>query len=277
MICDKVTIINDDCATFFETCADQTFDVVVTSPPYNIGLKYNQYQDDIPRADYLHWLSGIGQQIKRVLKPNGSFFLNVGSKPTDPWVAFDVAQAMRHHFQLQNQIHWVKAIAITDDLAPGHYKPISGKRFLNDCHEFVFHFTESGSVPLDRMAIGVPYQYKRNIGRYNDHDKRDRGNTWFVPYPTKANNQKRKHPATFPVALAEMCIKLHGITPDMHVLDPFFGAGNTGIACQNLNVACTGVELDPDYYSLAVDLLQAHGDRMAQRDSAKTLFEECAI
>ena len=82
----------------------------------------------------------------------GSLFLNVGAKPTDPWTAIDIAQATRPHLQLQNTIHWIKSIAIekslagtnsklADDLAVGHYKPINSRRFLHDCHEFVFHFT----------------------------------------------------------------------------------------------------------------------------------------
>jgi hypothetical protein len=75
--------------------------------------------------------------------PEGSLFLNVGAKPTDPWTALDVAQAVRPHLRLQNIIHWVKSIAIersaagsaaglTRDLAVGHYKPINSDRFLND-------------------------------------------------------------------------------------------------------------------------------------------------
>ena len=101
----------------------------------------------------------------RVLRPDGSLFLNVGAKPTDPWTALDVAQAVRSHLRLQNIIHWIKSIAIdrasagaaaglTRDLAVGHYKPINSDRFLNDCHEFIFHFTPQGSTALDRLRSG---------------------------------------------------------------------------------------------------------------------------
>ena len=49
----------------------------------------------------------------------------------------------------------------------GHFKPINSPRFLNDCHEYVFHFTKSGRVELNRLALGVPYQDKSNIGRWS--------------------------------------------------------------------------------------------------------------
>ena len=93
----------------------------------------------------------------------------------------------------------------------GHFKPINSPRFLNDCHEYVFHFTKSGRVELNRLALGVPYQDKSNIARWRHtqgDDLRCRGNTWFVPYETIQRREKeRPHPATFPVQLAEWCIK----------------------------------------------------------------------
>ena len=101
--------------------------------------------------------------VARTLTADGSLFLNVGSKPTRPWSALDVAQAVRPHLHLQNTIHWVKSIVVERDaagtaaglkrdLAVGHYKPINSRRFLNDCHEFVFHFTPAGRTALDRRS-----------------------------------------------------------------------------------------------------------------------------
>ena len=75
--------------------------------------------------------------------------------------------------------------------------------------------------------MGVPYQDKSNIGRWKHakQDKRDRGNTWFIPYETIQMKKERPHPATFPTKLPEMCIKLHGIKEKMVVMDPFLGIG----------------------------------------------------
>jgi hypothetical protein len=69
----------------------------------------------------------------------------------------------------------------------GHYKPITSRRFVHDCHEFIFHLTKRGDVLLDRLALGVPYADKSNIARWGHTAGRDlhcRGNTWFIPYRT---------------------------------------------------------------------------------------------
>ena len=71
----------------------------------------------MPRPEYLEWTSTWVQRRRGSLSPDGSLFLNVGSKPTDPWLAMDVAQAARRHLQLQNTIHWIKSIAIEKALA----------------------------------------------------------------------------------------------------------------------------------------------------------------
>ena len=138
----------------------------------------------------------------------------------------------------------------------GHFKPINSKRFLNDCHEYIFHFTKSGRVELDRLALGVPYQDKSNISRWSHTggtDLRCRGNTWFIPYETIQSREKeRPHPATFPVQLVEWCIKLHG-APRVHsMLDPFLGIGNSAVAAQRCAVKrFIGFEIDEDYLAEA--------------------------
>ena len=109
----------------------ESIDLIVTSPPYNIGINYSQYNDRIPRESYLEWIKQWGVLIKRVLKPDGSLFLNIGSKPSDPWVPFDVAAQLRETFVLQNVIHWIKSIYIANtsysekiSVNVGHFKPI---------------------------------------------------------------------------------------------------------------------------------------------------------
>ncbi len=106
-----------------------------------------------------------------------------------------------------------RAPALDRDLAVGHYKPINSARFVNDCHEFVFHFTPDGRTPLDRRAIGVRYQDESNIARWQTGgtNRRCRGNTWFIPYETiQSRDKDRPHPATFPPRLADYCLRLHG-------------------------------------------------------------------
>lgn len=240
--------------------------MIVTSPPYNLGIRYNRYRDTLSQGDYLEWTHAWVAAAARVLRPDGSLFLNVGAKPSDPWTALDVAQAVRSHLRLQNVIHWIKSIAIERelagagarlerDLAVGHYKPINSDRYLNDCHEFIFHFSSQGATRLDRLSLGVPYQDQSNIGRWRAaaDGVRCRGNTWFIPYETiQRRDRDRPHPATFPTRLPEQCLKLHGLGRIEVAMDPFVGLGSTAVACARLGVSFIGSDIDETYLSEAV-------------------------
>ena len=248
-----------------------TVSAIVTSPPYNLGIRYRSYDDSLPRSRYLSWTGKWIEAAARALEPAGSLFLNVGSKPTDPWTALDVAQAARPYLALQNTIHWIKSIAIDRDaagaganlpadLAVGHYKPINSDRFVNDCHEFIFHFTPSGRTPIDRRAVGVPYQDASNIGRWRTggSNRRCRGNTWFIPYETiQSRDRERPHPATFPPRVPEYCLRLHGMSRLATVMDPFLGLGSSAVAAAELGVDFIGVEIDRHYLAEAVDRAKA--------------------
>jgi site-specific DNA-methyltransferase (adenine-specific) len=256
-----------DCITGLkENVGDKSADVVVTSPPYNIGTGYSSYKDELPREKYLTWIEEVGIAVKQSLTDDGSFFLNIGNKLKDPWIAWDVAHVLRKYFVLQNVIHWVKSIAISKDevgnypniagdIAVGHFKPIMSNRFLNDCHEYIFHFTKYGDVHLDKLAVGVSYQDKTNIERWkatNKEDRRDRGNMWFIPYQTiQSRSKQRPHPATFPIKLPEMCIRLHGNAK--LVVDPFVGIGSAAVAAMRLGISFVGFEIDKEYLDAAID------------------------
>jgi site-specific DNA-methyltransferase (adenine-specific) len=252
----RQTVILADCLAELRAMPSESVDVVVTSPPYNIGVAYRSYRDKRPRGSYLDWLTEIGHQIGRVLKWDGSFFLNVGSTSTDPWVAFDVALAFRDIFTLQNTILWAKSVSIGTDTI-GHFKPIISRRFLNNNHESIFHFTKTGEVEIDRLSVGVPFKDKSNIARWgHDADRRCAGNVWFIPYQTvRSKAQKFDHPAGFPVALPARCIKLHGVK-GATVLDPFAGTGTTLVAAESLGCNGTGIEIDRDYAEKAVERLR---------------------
>jgi site-specific DNA-methyltransferase (adenine-specific) len=284
----KFDLRKQDCIAGMSRLADESVDLVVTSPPYNLGISYGKYSDRQDRRSYLDWCGKWSIQIRRVLKSNGSFFLNIGAAPSNPMLPHEIVMTLREFFVLQNTIHWIKSIAIdaaeekthardphlnplsappSRDPNPdaerrvrvkgglktyGHFKPINSPRFLNDCHEYVFHFTKSGRVELNRLALGVPYQDKSNIARWSHtrgNDLRCRGNTWFVPYETIQSREKeRPHPATFPVQLAEWCIKLHEASRVDTMLDPFLGIGNSAVAAQRCGVErFLGFEIDDAY------------------------------
>src|SRR5688572_1549118 len=237
-----------------------TVDLVITSPPYNLGIAYSHYSDRQDRSSYLEWCHQWANQIRRLLKPAGSLFLNLGAAPSNPLLPHELLLRLGCLFVLQNTIHWIKAISIEDEAGEiasrGHFKPISSPRYLNDCHEYIFHLTPEGRTPIDRLALGVPYADKSNIARWSHtagKDRRCRGNTWFIPYQTIQRRAKdRPHPATFPVELAENCIRLHGRHDSLIMLDPFLGIGNSAVAAKRCGVkSFVGFEIDEQYLAEA--------------------------
>ncbi len=269
------TIYTMDCIRGIrELVEGESIDVVVTSPPYNIGIDYLSYRDNKSESEYLDWIAAAAAELKRVLKPGGSFFLNVGGKPSEPLWPLKIAARCAEVFTLQNTIHWIKSIAIAksdmggyphvlQDLTAGHFKPVHSEAYLNGCHEYIFHFTADGSVTLDKLAVGVEYQDKTNQGRWKSAGPlRDRGNTWFIPYETI--HESRPHPSTFPVKLPEMCLKLHGLSRARVCLDPFMGIGTTALACVRLGVGYLGFEIDPGYVSIANERIAEEMERQSK-------------
>jgi len=262
----RVRLFLGDCVDVLPALEPHSLGAVVTSPPYNLGIRYRSYRDDLPRTEYLNWTDRWIRALADTLRPEASFFLNVGAKPTDPWIPLEVAQVARRYFRLQNTIHWVKSIAIDrdavgvaagfdKDLAVGHYKPINSDRFVNDCHEYIFHFSPAGRTRLDRRAVGVPYQDKSNVKRWAaaGHDLRCRGNTWFIPYETiQSRDRDRPHPASFPPKVPEQCFRLHGLERTGTVIDPFLGLGSSAIAAVKLGLDFIGIEMDDGYLREAV-------------------------
>lgn len=253
------TIFCGDCLEVMKELPDQSIDLVVTSPVYNIGCNYNTYDDNLSSEDYLQWMNNIFAQLHRLLKFDGALFLNVGGTCKEPCRAMEVCFEARKYFVLQNNIIWAKAITVgVADQSFGHFKPVNSDRFLNNIHENIFHFTKSGTNTIDRLAVGCHYQDESNISRWKHEDKqgpvnkRCRGNIWYIPYKTvKSKTEKFNHPAGFPEELVENCLKLQGIKNDMVVLDPFLGAGTTLVVCNKYNVKGMGVELDASYSNLA--------------------------
>jgi site-specific DNA-methyltransferase (adenine-specific) len=264
-------LICADCLSVLPTLEAGSVDLVVTSPPYNLGLNYRRYNDGRAEHDYLEWIFAVARELRRVMKPDGSFFLNLSGSPSSPWLPFELIVRLRPLFVLQNHITWIKSIAMPKD-AMGHYKPVGGKRFLHHNHEHIFHLTLSGKVKLDRLAIGVPFKDKSNIARRGHaRDLRCRGNTWFIPYDTVQSRAKKfHHPSTFPVTLPRWCIRLHGQANPL-VLDPFMGTGTTLVAAQLEGARAIGIDVDPAYVAVAQSrLIEAGHEQLALSGLAKS-------
>lgn len=317
----KTNVIHlQDCVAGLLELPEKSVDIVTTSPPYNLGIEYSTYQDHKPRQEYLNWLDQVFKAVKHCLKDDGHFWLNMGYSNVDPWVGMDVAQVARGNFALQNNFVWVKSISI-DDVTTGHFKPINSERFANPTWEHLFHFTKTGNVVCDKLAVGVPYMWDCNIdntgrikGRlvkkygfanvkdYNKNadDKtreelesefaekiknvkpranlRCRGNNWFVPYDTIANREKHRgsHPATFPVALIENCIKFSGVKSGV-LVDPFMGSGTSAIAALRQGLHYIGYDIDASYRQFALDRISDEtgaAESDTEQNSAEPLSSE---
>src|SRR5438105_2538387 len=141
----KFDIIHTDCIVGMTRLPAASVDVVVTSPPYNLGIKYGKYDDNQMRDDYLAWSARWTAQVQRVLKDDGSFFLNVGAAPSNPLLPHQLVLELTKQFVLQNTFHWIKSITVetrkSEQISVGHFKPISSYRYVTDCHEYIFHLT----------------------------------------------------------------------------------------------------------------------------------------
>lgn len=146
-------LIVDDCINWMSNQKRDLIDCIITSPPYNLSVKYGGYNDSIPRDSYLKWMDDVARACKNILKDDGQIYLNVGYSNSDPFVSMDVAQVFRNHFVLQNNFTWVKHIMV-NDTGYGQYKPILSDRYVSATTESVFHFTKKGDVKIDRIAIG---------------------------------------------------------------------------------------------------------------------------
>ena len=272
----SMNLLRGDCLKVLPKLAEQSFDLIVTSPPYNLGISYKSFKDTAPREEFLAWCKKWAAEVKRVMADDASFFLNVGAAPANPLLPHQLILALtdgeKPLFVLQNTFHWIKSITIEtradEQISAGHFKPINSQRYVNDCHEYVFHLTKTGNVTLDRRAAGVPYVHKSNIARWGHTggaDLRCRGNNWFIPYETiNSRDKDRPHPATFPVALVEQCVRIHGKGASTRLLDPFLGIGTSAVAAANQKIEqFTGIELDEFYLATAQQRLSEALDPFA--------------
>jgi site-specific DNA-methyltransferase (adenine-specific) len=278
----RIDLNHRDCLKGMSAMKAASIDLVVTSPPYNLGIKYDTYKDKADRSEFITWCLNWATAVKRVMSDDASFFLNVGASPKNPLLPHQLLLALTEAtaespplFTLQNTFHWIKSISVKtkqgETISAGHFKPINSPRYVNDCHEYVFHLTKTGDIPLERKAAGVPYVYKSNIRRWGHtggEDKRCRGNTWFIPYDTiQSRAKERPHPATFPVGLVEQCIRIHGKGEKTRLLDPFNGIGTSAIAAHRMGIASyIGFDIDEGYLSTARERLET------ERQQAQELF-----
>jgi len=227
-------IHHGDCLDELRKMPDASVDLTITSPPYKQidGFSYPM-------------ICGVFIELYRVQKMDTLFFLNFGHLAEDKMRPFKVCElALNAGYKLNETITWVK----------NHYKPIQGKRRLNNLTEFIFMLYKGNKMPLlNRLAIGVPYADKSNAKRFSGGlDLKCGGNVWYIDYETINSSDEKLHHDRFPEELPEKCIKVCGYDVKT-VLDPFCGSGTSGVAAVKQGKDFIGIDINAETCNIAMD------------------------
>ena len=182
---------NEDCEIVLRKLSLKSIDLIITSPPYNLNVKYNNYKDK--REDYIKWLSKILNLCCKVLKDNGHLFINLSSSKDEPFTAYKVVEKI--DWVLQNHIIWAKAVEI-DNQVRGYTTPHQSNRYLINGWEHLFHFTKEGNTKIDVEWSSVPFNkdynnYERQVKR-TGKNWRKTTNCWHFTYKSKATKEITK-------------------------------------------------------------------------------------
>lgn len=237
-----------DCLEVMKKIPDKSIDCIVTSPPYWKGFEYEAYFNSYKQ--YLDWCKIWLKESKRVLKKNGTFFLDVINDSEITIRAFELMEIATREimFKLHDTIIWYRY----------NQQPANTNRQLTNQCEYVFmlrHSSAGVDLHKDVLLSQKPQLFKtKNVG-----------NVWELPFNSGKRNEStqfgRKETKSkwghsgFPVDLPEACILLSTNEGD-NVLDMFMGSGTTGVACKKLNRNFIGIELDEKYFQIAKERIE---------------------
>ena len=235
-----------DCIEEMRKIPDKSIDCIVTSPPYWKGFEYEAYFNSYKQ--YLDWCEIWLKECKRILKPNGTFWLNVINDSEITIRAFELMEIATRKimFKLHDTIIWYRY----------NQQPANTARQLTNQCEYIFMLRHtSANIELHKEEA-----YEKNPHIFKTKNV---GNVWEIPFNSgkkdikgfgrKETKSKWGH-SGFPVELPETCILLSTKENDI-VLDMFMGSGTTGVACKKLNRDFIGIELDEKYFDIAKERL----------------------
>jgi len=242
---------------------DNSVDLVITSPPY-ADLKVYIDNPGILADDYVEWFLPFCNEICRVIKPTGSFILNINDK---------VENGFRHPYvyDLISTIHKKTDLKMFERLFWNKMKGLPNRSRFGDRVEYIFWFakekgfqfyidemrTEYAQKSIERMKNPLKKRFARNeenqdANEYKDWAPNPKGAlpTTLVSISSESKRIADNHVAVYPVELVKYFIKGSTKEGDL-VLDPFMGTGTTGLASKLLNRNWIGFEMQQDYISLA--------------------------
>ncbi|MGD0535739.1 MAG: DNA methyltransferase [Methanoregula sp.] len=244
---DNLAIINEDIFATRRIPA-QGIDLVVTSPPYNVDIKYNSHDDHLTYADYLDFSKRWMKRCYRWLKSDGRFCLNIPldkNKNGQQSVGADLTTIAKEcGFSYHSTIVWNEG-NISRRTAWGSWLSASAPYVI---------------APVELVVVLYRKSWKKTSGSHQSDITRDEFLAWTNGLWTFNGERKTKigHPAPFPVELPLRCMKLFSFVGDS-VLDPFMGSGSTLVAASRCNRRAIGIEIDPRYCELAVRRIAADG------------------
>jgi adenine-specific DNA-methyltransferase len=224
--------------------------LVVTSPPYNIGKAYERR---LPLADYLDWCCSWLSEVRRVLAPTGSAWINLGFVDVP-----GAGQAVPLPYLLWPHLD----LYLVQEVVWRYENGVACRRRLSPRNEKILWLThDSHSYYFDLDAIRDPevrYPRQRRHGRLRCNPLgKNPGDVWHIPKVTAGRSEPERtpHPAQMPLALAERIV-LASSRPGDLVLDPFSGSGTTLVAAVRHQRKGLGIELNPGYVAMATARLE---------------------
>jgi site-specific DNA-methyltransferase (adenine-specific) len=234
-----IDIYNDD---FLATGAieSNSIDLIITSPPYNVSIKYNSHDDEMPYEDYLSFAGEWLSRCYALAKNDGRFCLNIPldkNKGGQQSVCADITTiAKQVGWKYHSTIIWNEQ-NISRRTAWGSWLSASAPYVI---------------APVEVIVVLYKKQWKKESGSRVSDINRTEFQKWTNGVWNFSGESKRKvgHPSPFPVELPKRCIKLFSFVGDI-VLDPFLGSGSTLVACAQTGRKGIGIEIDRGYCELA--------------------------
>jgi DNA modification methylase len=264
------SIICGDCETILQDFPENSVDFIITSPPYSDQRK--KTYGGIHPDKYVEWFLPKSAQFLRVLKPSGTFVLNIKEKAVN---------GERHTFVLELILEMRKQGWLWTEEFVWHKKNCYPGKWPNrfrDAWERCLQFNKTKKFKMNQQAVMVPmgdWAHKRlkklsnndktrfesqvksgfgkNIANWLDRDMAYPSNVLHLA--TECSN--RNHSAAFPMALPDWFIKLFSDPGDV-VLDPFVGAGTSAIVAKKLDRHYIGIDINPDYCKMCQAELQTN-------------------
>jgi site-specific DNA-methyltransferase (adenine-specific) len=243
---ENIKIYNDDFLTTI--CVEEnSIDLIVTSPPYNVDIHYNSFDDKISYKDYLEFTELWLDKALKVLKDDGRMCLNIPldkNKGGQQSVYADILNiAKKIGWKYHSTIVWNEG-NISKRTAWGSWCSPSAPYVI---------------APVEMIVVLYKKTWKKQKTGVSDITKEEfiewTNGIWTFPGESR---KKVKHPAPFPLELPKRCIKLFTFIGET-VLDPFLGSGTTLVACSLLNRKGIGIEIDRSYCEIAKKRLLTEG------------------